>query len=1170
MRCGGVNVDFAFLPAILYYFPTFSLSTKDTMSGISNFITRWKASGGSEQANSQLFLAELCAVLDLSPPAPARPINEENLYSFERKVYVPRGDGTNELKKLDLYRKGCFVLESKQGQDKAAPPSLSGLTASTAVRRGSRQWEDSMQRAKRQAENYIRCLPAQEGRPPFLIVVDVGFCFDIYTEFTCTGGLYLHFPDIRGYRIKLDDLEKPEVRALFQAIWHDPLSLDPSRHAAKVTEEVATHLAELARLMETDGHDPEKVSQFLMRCIFSMFAEDVGLIPAGSFMDILQKAVMDSGLFEHFVRDLWTAMNNGTVSVALGKKLLRFNGNIFANPEVLPLTQPQIGILLEAAKVDWKDVEPAIFGTLLERALDPKERHKLGAHYTPRAYVERLVIPTVMQPLREEWNDVQAAASLLFSQGKEKEARNTVNEFHKRLLKIRILDPACGSGNFLYVTLEHMKRLEGEVLQELASYGEQRQSLLQVDPHQFLGLEINPRAAHIAEMVLWIGYLQWHFRTHGNVSPPEPVIKKFENIQHKDALLTYTSWKYAMDESGKPITRWDVETYKTDPATGQQVPDTSATTVDMMYEGVTATEWPEADFIVGNPPFGGDKRMRLVLGDGYAEALRATYTELRESCDFVMYWWHKAAELVRAGKVRRFGFITTNSINQVFNRRVVALHMEEKNPLHLTFAIPDHPWVDASDGAAVRIAMTVGENGAGEGRLTRVTSEEKTDENERLITLEENMGVIYADLRQGVDVLNVIPLKANEGISCVGIALHAQGFLVTYEDATKLGLGRDPALANIIRHYRNGKDITHAPRGIMVIDLFGLTIEEVRDKYPEVFQWVYTRVKPQRDQNREESRRLNWWLFGRKNTELRSSLAGLFRYIATPMVAKHRIFTFLDIDILPDQKLVAFASEDAYHLSILSSKIHILWSSTVCSYIGVGNDPTYNKTLCFDPFPFPAATPEQQARIRDLGEKLDSHRKTRQELYPELTLTGMYNVLEALRQGRELTIKEKTIHEQGLVTVLRQLLDELDTAVAEAYGWPSDLPDEEILSRLVALNAERVEEEKNGLIRWLRPEYQTKSKTERTAIQASLDIAPLAELTTKGKKSKPTKAKGEAAKLPWPADLLEQTQAVRGVVDALRDGGIAITADSVAERFTRAPRARVQEILQVLEALGLV
>ncbi|MCL2122810.1 MAG: DNA methylase [Desulfovibrionaceae bacterium] len=1139
------------------------------MSGITGFIARWKASGGSEQANSQLFLAELCDALELPRPEPSRPINEENTYSFERKVYVPRGDGTSELKKLDLYRKGCFVLESKQGQDKADSLHVSGLTASTAVKRGSRQWEDAMQRAKRQAENYIRCLPAQEGRPPFLIVADVGFCFDIYSEFTRTGGVYLHFPDVRGYRIRLDELEKPEVRALFQSIWNAPLSLDPSRHAAKVTEEVAAHLAELARLLEADGHGPEKVSQFLMRCIFSMFAEDVRLIPAGSFSDMLQQAFMEPELYVHLVQDLWTAMNNGTVSVNLKRKLLRFNGKIFANPEVLPLTQAQIGILLEAARADWKEVEPAIFGTLLERALDPKERHKLGAHYTPRAYVERLVIPTVMQPLRKEWDGVQAAATMLADQGKETAAQKILLEFHKRLRDMRVLDPACGSGNFLYVTLEHMKRLEGEVLQALARHGCLQQTLLQIDPHQFLGMEINPRAAHIAEMVLWIGYLQWHFRTHGNVNPPEPVIKKFDNIQNKDALITYKSWKYATDKNGKPLTRWNGETYQIDPATGRQAPDESATTVDTVYEGVTAAQWPKADFIVGNPPFVGNKRMRFTLGSGYAEALRATYAELPESCDFVMYWWHKAAELARAGKIRRFGFITTNSLTQVFNRRVVAMHLEETKPLHLAFAIPDHPWVDASEGAAVRIAMTVGSAGNLPGTLVTVLAEEKSDKRERQVMLAEQEGVIHPNLTIGVDVLAAQPLHANADIACRGVIPVGQGFVVTPAEAAQLGLGRTPGLEKHIRPFRNGRDVTDTPRGVMVIDLLGLTAEAVLERFPEVYQWLFHRVKPQRDQVRREGHRDNWWIFGEPRKTLRPALAGLLRYIVTGHVAKHRFFVFLGEEMLPDDKLIAIASADAYHFGVLSSRIHVCWALAVGGWLGVGNDSAYNKTTCFDAFPFPAAIPEQQAHIRELGEKLDTHRKARQTLHTGLTLSGMYNVLEALRSGRELTAKEKITHEQGLVTVLHQLHDNLDAAVAEAYGWPVDLTDEEILARLVALNAERVEEEKQGKIRWLRSEYQTKSKAERKAIQGSLDIALPVEATAKGKKGKSAKAKA-ADKQPWPSDPLEQTQAVRGIVDVLRDSGIAITSDAIAERFVRAPRARVREILRALETLGFV
>jgi hypothetical protein len=225
--------------------------------------------------------------------------------------------------------------------------------------------------------------------------------------------------------------------------------------------------------------------------------------------------------------------------------------------------------------------------------------------------------------------------------------------------------------------------------------------------------------------------------------------------------------------------------------------------------------------------------------------------------------------------------------------------------------------------------------------------------------------------------------------------------------------------------------------------------------------------------------------------------------------------------------------------------------------------PRYNKTRCFDTFPFPAATPEQQARIRALAEKLDAHRKARQAQFPDLTMTGMYNVLEALRAGRELTDKEETLHEHGLISILRELHDELDAAVFDAYGWSANLADEDILARLVALNAERIEEEKQGNIRWLRPDYQTQSKEERKAAQEAqftLDLAPPPQKPQTGAK---------AGKAPWPPGMLEQLQAVRGALGALREAQTAITPEAIAERFTRAPRARVQEILQALEALGL-
>ena len=348
-------------------------------------------------------------------------------------------------------------------------------------------------------------------------------------------------------------------------------------------------------------------------------------------------------------------MNHGGFSAELRTDVLKFNGGLFADPGALPLDKTQIDLLLDAARADWRHVEPAIFGTLLERALDPLERHQLGAHYTPRAYVERLVMPTVIEPLREDWAVAQAIALQHDRDGKRDKAVAELRAFHRRLCQVRVLDPACGSGNFLYVTLEHLKRLEGEVLNALEALGE-TQGLLElagvtVDPHQMLGLETNPRAARVAEAVLWIGYLQWHFRTHGRVNPPEPVLRDFHNIECRDAVLAWDRIEHVTDERGIPVTRWDGRTMKTHPVTGEPVPDETACVLLEKYVNPRKAEWPTTDFVVGNPPFIGKQNIRPALGDAYVEALRAVWADVPDSADYVMYWWHHAAEEAR-GLVR--------------------------------------------------------------------------------------------------------------------------------------------------------------------------------------------------------------------------------------------------------------------------------------------------------------------------------------------------------------------------------------------------------------------------------------------------------------------------------------------------------------------------------------
>ncbi|MDO8375435.1 MAG: class I SAM-dependent DNA methyltransferase [Polaromonas sp.] len=1187
-----------------------STSDNDTHNAkASAFVQRWQGVTASELSTAQSFVRELCELLGVPVPH-ATP---EQDYMFERPITFSHGDGSTSPGRIDCYRRGHFVLESKK------------LKSSTQTK----GFDDALLRARAQAEGYARALPPEEGRPPFLLVVDVGNVIELYSEFTRSGATYTPFPDPRSHRIALTSLVNAEVRERLKALWTDPDSLNPSRASARVTREVAGQLAELARSLEQSGHRADHVAAFLTRSLFSMFAEDVELLPKGSFLGLLQNHREQPVTLQQMLRVLWADMDRGGFSAALATQVLKFNGKLFKESTLdgysLLLTQEQTDRLIRAAQANWREVEPAIFGTLLERALDPTERHALGAHYTPRAYVERLVLPTVVEPLRADWANVQAAALVLAREAaelsgkaqdaKQEEARAELRKFHHQLCTVRVLDPACGSGNFLYVTLEHLKRLEGEVINQLEALGD-TQSLLgmegeTVSPQQLLGIELNDRAAALAELVLWIGYLQWHIRTRGNKAVAEPVVHDYGNIEHRDAVLAWDDTDLAYDENGQLLSRWDGTTFKTHPVTGALVPDEGAQVPQWTYIKPRQAEWPKADFIVGNPPFIGASTMRAALGDGYVQALRGAWPEVPESADFVMYWWHHAACAVREGKARRFGLITTNSLRQTFNRRVVEAHLnppsaaplsnsrrsssvraEPVEALALAFAIPDHPWVDSANGAAVRIAMTVGMRGsdanlndladmntsldlnAPHGRLLTVMGERPGEHGEVNVTLSERQGQIHADLSVGANVASAVALLANEDLSNRGVQLFGAGFIVTQDEASTLGLGVVPGLERHIRDYRNGRDLTDAPRGVKVIDAYGLKVEELRTQFPTVYQRLLDRVKPERDQNNRAGRRNNWWLFGETNPKLRKQLADLPRYIATVETAKHRTFQFVDASILPDNMLVVIASSDAFHLGVLSSQLHVVWALAVGGRLGVGNDPRYNKSRCFETFPFPdedtGLTPALRQHIAALAEQIDAHRKRQQAANPGLTLTGMYNVLEALREGREQTAKEKTIHTQGLVSVLRELHDELDAAVLQAYGLEPGLSNDALLTQLVALNARRAAEEKAGRIRWLRPGFQNPAASQALSNQelpAPVLKGLQAEMTLENdEKAVSSKTPAQTTR-PWPAHLPEQ---VRALAEVLAGHPGALTVAEIETRFKgRGPwKKSLPRILETLEALG--
>ena len=1156
---------------------------------VEGFIERWQGVSASELATAQSFVMDLCDLLGVDKPH----ATADQDYMFERPLKEVHGDGSASDRRVDCYKRSHFILEAKK------------------IKAGShtKGYDDALLRAHAQAQNYARALPGSEGRPPFIMVVDVGNVIQLFSEFTRSGGNYTPFPDPRSHCIKLADLRNEQVLDRLRQVWTDPMALDPSRANAKVTRQVATLLADVAKSLEGQGHSPEHVGAFLTRCLFSMFAEDVGLLPRssdglGAFSSLLTRHREDPPTLQRMMQALWVDMDRGGFSAALAKDVLKFNGKLFkayqADGYSLPLTRDQIDQLLAAARADWTTVEPAIFGTLLERALDPTERHALGAHYTPRAYVERLILPTVIDPLRTEWSHAQAAALLLANEaheleGKKREAklaeaRDEVRRFHHRLCTLRVLDPACGSGNFLYVTLEHLKRLEGEVLNQLEALGDSQEKLglegETVTLQQLRGIELNTRAASLAELVLWIGYLQWQARTVGAKHIAEPVVHDYGNIENRDAVLSYDAAEPLTDDAGKVVTRWDGVTFKPHPVTGLPVPDESAQTLQWRYVNPRKAEWPAVDYIVGNPPYIGARTIRQALGDGYLTALRSVHPDVPDNADLVMYWWDKAAHLTTKGDIQSFGLITTNSLRQAFNRAVLEKWVNKG--LSINFVVPDHPWVDSTNGAAVRVALTCAIAGEQRGRLQQVASEASLEDGEVAITVKESYGLITPGLTIGIDVAGSPALQANKGMSCVGYQLTGKGFRVDLNQAKKFDPSFGLASARV-RTLLTGTDITKTKSESFAIDLFGLTEEQVRTAYPVIYQWIVDQVKPERDQNNRQSLRDRWWIFGEARSTFRPSLLGISRAIATSLTAKHRTFVFVNPTDICDSTTVMFSLPDCLHLGVLSSQIHIIWA--LSSGGTLEDRPRYNKSTCFETFPFPSEdtglTLELTERIRALAEQLDSHRKAQQAGHPSLTLTGMYNVLEQLRSGEALSAKDKVVHEQGLVSVLRTLHDELDAAVLTAYGWndlgpvPWGASDsattaraawtDTLLQRLVDLNARRAAEEATGTIRWLRPEFQNPA-TPAQATQTAMDLGDEEATTGSEVTDEPSPAKAAvkpATQTPWPNTLPEQ---IKAVADMLSASPTALDLDAIATHFKGRGtwRNRLPMIVETLVAIGRV
>ena len=911
------------------------------------FATKWSGSIRTERAASQEHFIDLCRMLGVKTPNEADPTGD--FYAFEKGAEkTGGGDGF-----ADVWRRGYFAWEYK----------------------GKR---------KDLAAAYTQLLQYREAldNPPLLVVCDLNR-FEIHTNFTNTPA--------KVHQFTLNDLltGPSEPLRVLRALMTSPNELRPGITREDLTAEAAQQFASLAYSLRARGHDPQLVAHFLNKLLFCMFAEDAALLPRGLLDRLTDAATFDPEIFSAGLSDLFGKMSSGG-GLFGAERIQWFNGGLFDGPEVLPLTALEIKLVQKVSRLDWSQVEPAIFGTLFERGLDPSKRSQLGAHYTDREAILRLIEPVLMAPLRSDLESTQDRVTNLMAEGRritsrtpaERNPTKVFNAYLDRLRAVRVLDPACGSGNFLYVALQSLKDLEREAILWGSLTLQVPMQFPQVGPAAVLGIELNPYAAELARVVVWIGEIQWML-ANGFAYLRDPVLRPLDNIRNADAIL-------------------DVDA----------------------LQGSREPEWPSADVIVGNPPFLGGKLLRRGLGSDYVDALFCLYKErVPAEADLVTYWHEKARAMVEQGLVRRVGLLSTQGIRGGANRRVVE---RIKKSGGIFFARSDDVWV--VEGAAVHISFIGFDDG----------SEQRIQLDGIPVT------TINANLTAGLDLTSVRRLRENLGIAFMGDT-KGGAFDVPGDLATSwLDMPNPNAKSNrdVLRPWVNGLDVTRRPRDMWIVD-FGIAMShEEASLYEAPFEHIAKHVKPQRERNRREAYARRWWLHVEPRSGMRRACAPLRRFIATPRVAKHRLFVWLGSRTLPDSQLIIFARDDDYFFGVLHSRAHELWSRGMGTQLReVESGFRYTPTTTFETFPFPTPTEEQTRQIARCAKRLDDLRRA--WLFPA-------GVSGSEPAGRTLT---KLYNDSPMW--LRNVHDELDASINLAYGWSHSADSAEVLQGLVDLNISR-------------------------------------------------------------------------------------------------------------------
>ncbi len=950
------------------------------------FIAKWKAADLKERAAAQSHFIDLCAMLDEPSPTDADPKGE--WFAFERgATKTTGGEGW-----ADVWKRGCFGWEYK----------------------GKRK---DLNAAFAQLQQYALALE----NPPLLVVCDLDR-FRIHTNWTNTVS--------EKHEFSLDDLRDPATRQKLKWVLSDPEKLRPNKTRQGLTEKAAAEFAALALRLRGRGFDPQQVAHFINRLIFCMFAEDVDLLPNKLFTRMLTSAASHPEQFQPRAQDLFRAMKSG--GEAAWEPIEWFNGGLFDDDTALPLDKEELAIAIKAANLDWAEIDPSILGTLFERGLDPDKRSQLGAHYTDRDKIMLIIEPVVVRPWLAEWETTKA--ELRAALDKEHKAKSagaktkahadalaTYRAFLDRLRAFTVLDPACGSGNFLYLALLSLKDLEHRVSIEAEAMGFQRE-FPAIGPSSVKGIEINPYAAELARVSVWIGEIQWMRRNGFGVSR-SPILKPLTTIECRDALLN---------------------------------PDG------------TEAEWTAADAIVGNPPFLGGKMLRANLGSATVDAMFSAFAKrMAPESDLVCYWLLKGWEEVQAGRAKYAGFVSTNSIRGGTNRRVLDLVAANGA---IFDAWNDEPWV--LNGAAVRVSLVCfARSGGAAGFHLDGASVAGINPDLTAGTL---------------DLTKARPLEQNAGLTFQGVKFGGPFELPEELAHEMLGLPLNPNKrpnSDVVRPWINGLDLARRPARKWCVDFPPTISEDDAALYEKPFAWLKSAYDAENERRkadgkpllreREERTAARWWVHQRPREEMRDALAGIPRYIITPEVSKHRLFLMLDRNVLGSGSVYAIACEDETTFGILHSRFHEAWALRTCSWLGVGNDPRYTPSTTFETFPFPAGlapnipasdyeADPRAVRIAAAARRLNELRENwlnpadLVKRVPEV-VPGFPDRILPANEVAAATLKKRTLtnlyNERPIW--LANAHRELDAAVASAYGWAEDISDDDALARLLALNIER-------------------------------------------------------------------------------------------------------------------